>query len=162
MALERLITGVDDQGSPWRMDFFHAIYFVSFLGTTIGLGEIPYAFTDAQRMWTTFIIYAAVVSWLYAIGSILTLVQDQAFRRVLEFTSFARKVRRLQEPFYIICGYGDAASQLVRELSEHYIRSVVIDREREKILDLEVEDLPFYVPGLNEALDKFVGGAPGS
>jgi len=49
------------------------------------------------------------VSWLYAIGSILTLIQDQAFRRVLDFTSFARKVRRLQDLFYIICGYGDAA-----------------------------------------------------
>ena len=145
-----LIPGIDDQGNPWRMDFFHAIYFVSFLGSTIGLGEIPYAFTDAQRMWTTFVIYAAVVSWLYAIGSILSLVQDQAFRRVLDFTSFARKVRRLQEPFYIICGYGDAASQLVRELSEHYIHSVVIDRDGEKILDLEVEDLPFHVPGLSE------------
>ncbi len=145
-----LITGVDDQGNPWRMDFFHAIYFVSFLGSTIGLGEIPYPFTDAQRMWTTLIIYAAVVSWLYAIGSILTLVQDRAFRRVLDFTSFARKVRRLQEPFYIICGYGDAARQLVHELCEHYIHSVVIDRDREKILDLEVEDLPFYVPGLSE------------
>jgi len=145
-----LITGVDEQGNPWRMDFFHAIYFVSFLGSTIGLGEVPYAFTDAQRMWTTFVIYAAVVSWLYAIGSILTLIQDQAFRRVLDFTSFARKVRRSQDPFYIICGYGDAARQLVRELSEHFIHSVVIDRDREKILDLQVEDLPFHVPGLSE------------
>ncbi len=59
------------------MDFFHAIYFVSFLGSTIGFGEIPYPFTDAQRMWTTFIIYLAAVGvWLYAIGSILTLIQD--------------------------------------------------------------------------------------
>ena len=145
-----LIPGVDDQGNPWRMDFFHAIYFVSFLGSTIGFGEIPYPFTDAQRMWTTFIIYAAVVSWLYAIGSILSMIQDQAFRHVLQFSAFARKVRRLQEPFYIICGYGDAGRTLVRELSEHHIASVVIDRDREKILGLEVEDLPFYVPGLHE------------
>ena len=76
-----LIPGVDDQGNPWRMNFFHAIYFVSFLGSTIGFGEIPYPFTDAQRMWTTFVIYSAVVSWLYAIGSILTLIQDTGFRR---------------------------------------------------------------------------------
>ena len=145
-----LIPGVDDQGNPWRMDFFHAIYFVSFLGSTIGFGEIPYPFTDAQRMWTTFVIYAAVVSWLYAIGSILTLVQDQAFRHVLQFSAFTRKVRRLQEPFYIICGYGDAGRTLVRELSEHHIASVVVDHDREKILELEVEDLPFYVPGLYE------------
>ncbi|MGI9321284.1 MAG: ion channel, partial [Thiogranum sp.] len=101
-----LIPGIDDQGNPWRMDFFHAIYFVSFLGSTIGFGEIPYAFTGAQRMWTTFTIYAAVVSWLYAIGTILTVIQDPGFRRVLAFQSFVRKVRRMREPFYILCGYG--------------------------------------------------------
>ncbi|WP_315982829.1 ion channel [Aliamphritea spongicola] len=36
-----LIPGQDDAGQPWRMDFFHAIYFVSFMGSTIGFGEIP-------------------------------------------------------------------------------------------------------------------------
>ncbi len=35
-----LIPGVDDQGNPWRMDFFHAFYFVSFTGSTIGYGEV--------------------------------------------------------------------------------------------------------------------------
>jgi len=145
-----LIPGVDDQGQPWRMDFFHAIYFVSFLGSTIGFGEIPYPFTDAQRMWTTFIIYAAVISWLYAIGTILTLIQDQGFRRVLAFSSFARKVRRSQEPFFIVCGYGDASSLLVRELTERRIHCVVVEQDQDKILGLQVEDLPDYVPGLCE------------
>ncbi len=145
-----LIPGQDDQGQPWRMDFFHAIYFVSFLGSTIGLGEIPYAFTDAQRMWITLIIYLAVIAWLYAIGSILTLVQDQGFRRVLAYTSFARKVRRIQEAFYIICGYGDASSLLVRELVERGIHCVVIEKDQDKILGLAVEDLPDDVPGLCE------------
>lgn len=145
-----LIPGMDDQGRPWRMDFFHAIYFVSFLGSTIGFGEIPYAFTDAQRMWTTFIIYAAVVAWLYAIGTILTLIQDQGFRRVVAFTSFARKIARSQEPFYIVCGYGDASSMLVRELTRHHIHCVVVEKDHEKILGLAVEDLAEYVPGLCE------------
>ena len=145
-----LIPGVDDQGRPWHMDFFHAIYFVSFLGSTIGFGEIPYPFTDAQRMWTTFIIYAAVVAWLYAIGTILTLIQDQGFRRVLAFSSFARKVARSQEPFYIVCGYGDASSMLVREMTRHHIHCVVVERDQQKILGLAVEDLSEYVPGLCE------------
>lgn len=143
-----LIPGEDAQGNPWHMDFFHAFYFISFLGSTIGLGEIPYPFTDAQRLWTTFVIYAAVVSWLYAIGSILTLVQDQSFRRVLAASAFARKVRRIQEPFYLICGYADAGRQLVRELTERGIHCVVVDHRAERIADLEVEDLPDYVPAL--------------
>ena len=33
-----LVPGIDAAGQPWRMGFLHAFYFVSFLGTTIGLG----------------------------------------------------------------------------------------------------------------------------
>ncbi|MDB9943069.1 hypothetical protein OAD35_06105, partial [Pseudomonadales bacterium] len=40
-----LIPGMDDKGQVWYMDFFHAFYFVSFMGTTTGFGEIPYPFT---------------------------------------------------------------------------------------------------------------------
>jgi len=38
---------------------------------------------------------------------------------------------------------------LVKELSNRFIHSVVVDRDEEKILGLEVEDLPDYVPGLS-------------
>jgi len=39
-------TGCD--GKPWSMGFFHAFYFMSYTATTIGFGEIPYAFTDGS------------------------------------------------------------------------------------------------------------------
>ena len=47
-----LIPGVDEQGNPERMSIFHALYFISYTATTIGFGELPHAFTDAQRAWT--------------------------------------------------------------------------------------------------------------
>ena len=56
-----LIPGVDPNGEPYRMNFFHAFYFVSFMGSTIGFGELPHEFTSAQRFWTLFCIYATVV-----------------------------------------------------------------------------------------------------
>ena len=43
--------GTDDQGNPWHMSFFDAFYFVSFTATTIGFGELPYTFSNAQRTW---------------------------------------------------------------------------------------------------------------
>ncbi len=73
-----LIPGQDAEGKPWPMGFFDAFYFMSYTATTIGFGEIPYAFTDAQRMWVTFSIYLTVVGWAYAIGSLLALLQDRA------------------------------------------------------------------------------------
>lgn len=143
-----LIPGVDAEGRPWHMGFFHAFYFVSYMATTIGFGEIPYAFTDAQRGWTLVSIYLSVIAWLYAIGKILTLLQEPAFKRAVIEQAFARSIRRLHEPFYIVCGYGDTGGLLVRALSRRGIRSVVIDRNPDRINDLELEDLDIYVPGL--------------
>ncbi|MGB1558791.1 MAG: potassium transporter TrkA, partial [Oceanococcaceae bacterium] len=37
-----LIPGQDADGEVWHYDFFHAFYFISFVGPTIGFGEIPY------------------------------------------------------------------------------------------------------------------------
>ncbi len=75
-----LVPGTDPQGRPWRMDFLHAFYFVSFLGTTIGLGEIPYPFSGAQRLWAVWSIYSTVIAWLYGIGALLSTLQDPLFR----------------------------------------------------------------------------------
>jgi Trk K+ transport system NAD-binding subunit len=144
-----LIPGMDDQGNPWRMSFFHAFYFVSFMGSTIGFGEIPYPFTDPQRIWTTVAMYLTVISWLYAIGSLFALLQDPGFKRVLAFTRFTREVKTIGEPFYLICGLGDAGKLVIRELAAHHIRSIVIDRDDNKIQLLRLEDLPIVVPGIS-------------
>ena len=143
-----LTPGIDGQGNPWHMDFFHAFYFVSFMGSTIGLGEIPYPFTDAQRLWVTLSIYAAVVAWLYTIGVMLSIVQDSGFQRILQNNRFVRSVRRIVDPFYVICGYGDTGSLLVRELAEHGIASVVIDIDQERIDALNIDILRIYTPGV--------------
>lgn len=144
-----LIPGVDDQGNTWHMSFFHAFYFVSFMGTTIGFGEVPYPFTDPQRIWTTVAIYLTVISWLYAIGSLFALLKDPAFQRIVAFTKFTREVRAMREPFYLICGMGDAGHLVIRELAAHDIRSIIIDRDDTKIQSLRLEDLPIVVPGIS-------------
>lgn len=143
-----LIPGMDDQGNPYRMDFFHAVYFVSFMGSTIGFGEIPYAFTDGQRMWTLVTIYATVIAWLYGIGTILALLQEPVFGRMLRRRAFVAKVRHITEPFYLVCGFGVTGSIIVRKLAQRGIRSVVIDIEEERIDSLEMLELPFEVYGL--------------
>ncbi|MGB0467835.1 MAG: potassium channel family protein [Pontibacterium sp.] len=143
-----LIPGMDDEGNVYRMDFFHAIYFVSFMGSTIGFGEIPYAFTDAQRMWTLITIYVTVIAWLYGIGTILSILQEPVFGRMMRRRSFTSKVQRITEPFYLVCGYGVTGTIIVRKLAQRGIRAVVIDIDESSIDSLEMIDLPFEVPGL--------------
>ena len=99
-----LMPGVDDQGRPWRMNFFEAHYFVSYMGTTIGFGELPYAFSNLQRMWVIVSLYMTVIAWIYAIGALLALLQDKALRNAIVESRFARAVDNIHEPFYLICG----------------------------------------------------------
>ncbi|HIP94349.1 MAG TPA: potassium channel protein [Leucothrix sp.] len=146
-----LIPGVDDQGNLWKMSFFHAFYFVSFMGTTIGFGEIPYAFTDAQRFWALLTMYATVVAWLYGIGVLLSVFQDKAFLRSLKANAFNRRIKNIREPFYIICGYGDTGSQLTHALADAGILSIVIDSNEDRINELEADD--FLVPPVSLCAD---------
>ena len=142
------IPGQDDMGNPWKMDFFHAFYFVSFMGSTIGFGEIPYPFTDAQRLWTTFALYSTVISWLYAIGTLLSIMQSSAFKQVVSQARFNHSVNRITEPFYIICGYGDAGFLVLNAMIKQGIHAVVIDNRQASIDNLEVADFSLDIPAL--------------
>jgi Trk K+ transport system NAD-binding subunit len=143
-----LIPGQDDTGAVWHMSFFHAFYFVSFMGSTIGFGEIPYEFTDAQRFWALFTIYLTVISWLYGIGYLISLIQDPAFQNVMRHSRFYYEVKRIRDPFYLVCGYGDTGEHLIEEMSQRYFRSVVVDIDQSRIDHLTVTDLHLVVPGI--------------
>src|ERR671913_145027 len=97
-----VIPGQDAEGNPIPMGFFDAFYVMSYTATTIGFGEIPFPFTYNQRMWVTVTIYLTVIGWAYAIGSLLALLQDRAFRQALALQQFRRRVARLREPFLLI------------------------------------------------------------
>jgi voltage-gated potassium channel len=143
-----LMPGPDVEGVPRHMSFFHAFYVISYTATTIGFGEVPYAFSDAQRMWTTLSIYLTVIAWLYSIGTIIALLQDPAYRQVRTSHRFIGDVRRLRDRFYLICGFGDTGSLLVRALTDRGKRAVAIDVDPQRINVLAVQDYDSYVPGL--------------
>ncbi|MCP3870488.1 MAG: potassium transporter TrkA [Gammaproteobacteria bacterium] len=144
-----LIPGQDAAGEPWRMDFFHAFYFVSFMSTTIGFGEIPYEFTEGQRLWVTFSLYMTVVVWVYAIGNILALVQDHTFQHAVNELFFARRIRRQREPFYLVCGYGQTGTALVQALTDRDQNVVAVDIDAQRVNMLKLQNLRQYVPALH-------------
>lgn len=143
-----LIPGRDADGNVWHMSFFHAFYFVSYMGTTIGFGEIPHEFVDAQRFWIIFCIYATVISWIYAIGTVLALVQDKTFQGALAQMRFMAKVRRFNEPFFLIAGYGQTGHELVRSLTRREQHAVVVDSNERRVNNIKLENLPVSVPAL--------------
>jgi voltage-gated potassium channel len=144
-----LVPGVDAQGRPAPpMDFFHAFYFISYTATTIGFGELPGTFSESQRAWTTLTIYLTVIVWLYSIGSILTLLQDPAIRRAFRISGFVRAVRRLRQPFYLVCGCGETGSLLLRALDSRNQQAVVLDIDPQRISELELGQYHLDTPAL--------------
>lgn len=143
-----LMPGRDAEGNPVHMGFFHAFYFLTYTATTTGFGEIPYAFTDAQRMWAILCLYISVIAWFYAIASIIRLVQNPHFVQAVAQRRFSRAVRRVTGPFYIVCGFGDRGSLLTRGLDESGRTAVIIDSDAERIKALSLRDYRRTMPGL--------------
>ena len=140
---------LDPNGSQLpRMSFFHAVYFISYTATTIGFGEIPYAFSEQQRLWTVVCIYMSVVGWAYTLGSVFAMLQDKNFLNALAVQRFARQVRRLREHFFLVCGYGEAGHLICQALDELGYRAVVIEKDEVKIGDLELQSYQADVPAL--------------
>lgn len=143
-----LTPGVDADGRPWRMSIFHAFYFISYTASTIGFGEIPYPFSDAQRMWTTAVVYMSVVGWAYTIGSVLSLGQDRAFRQALRTQSFGREVLRIPEPFVLVCGYGETGALICRALDRGRMGFVVIDIDESRVAEVDLQGFSGRTPAL--------------
>ena len=139
-----LIPGV--HGEP--MGIFHAFYFMTYTATTTGFGEIPTAFSDAQRMWATVCLYMSVVAWIYAIGTIIRLVQNPHFTLAIAQARFTKAVSRIADPFYIVCGFGDTGSLLARGLSDRHMHAVIIDQDVERIKAAAMRDYKVPMPAL--------------
>lgn len=144
-----LMPGVDEQGNPYRLTLFDAFYFMSYTATTIGYGETPFPFTIAQRMWVTVGIYSSVVGWAYALGAVLSLMQDRAFTDAVALQRSARQVRQLREPFLIIAGFGEMGRRVAQTLDAQGRRLVVVDHDPKALAQLEGGRLSIDVPGID-------------
>lgn len=142
------VTGMDDAGNPVHLSYLDAAYFVAIMSTTIGFGEVPYTFTEAQRLLVFILLLPNVVAWLYSIGTILGLFLDPQVRAVLQRSRFAQRVRWLREPFYIICGFGNTGSMVVSGLLHRGLHAVVLEREPATVQRLLMNDQYERVPAL--------------
>ncbi len=135
-----LIPGVDGDGQARPLSIFHAFYVMSYTATTIGFGEIPYPFTDAQRLWVTFSIYLSVIGWAYTLGSAIALANDATFRALLARSVFKWRVGGIGEPFYVLCGYGQSGARLARALDRLGNRLVIVEPDAVRAARTAIQD----------------------
>ena len=143
-----LIPGQDADGNPHRLSVFDAFYFMSYTASTIGFGELPYPFTQEQRLWVTISIYLTVIGWAYAIGSLLALFQSRTFRQARALQQFTHKVARLHEPFLLVVGFGRTGELLGRWLDASGRQFVVVDGNEDRIDAIDLASYHADVPAL--------------
>jgi Trk K+ transport system NAD-binding subunit len=146
-----LVPGIDVDGHRQSMSIFHAFYVMSYTATTIGFGELPIPFSDAQRLWVTFAIYLSVVGWAYTLGSVIALANDAPFRAILARGIFNWRARGIAEPFYILCGYGQSGSRLALALDRLGNRLVVVEPDTARSALIAIQD--YGTPPLTIAAD---------
>ena len=146
IAVMIFIPGIVIEGEVQYMSIFHAFYFMTYTATTTGFGEIPLEFSNAQRFWAIICLYVSVITWLYAIGAIIRLIQNPFLLRALSEWRFYRDVRRIQAPFVIVCGFGDTGSVLLRGFSDYNLPAVVIDESEERIKALQLRNYSMSIP----------------
>jgi len=141
-----LIPGMDDNGNVYHLTFFDAFYFVSYMASTIGFGESPYAFTYEQKLWVSFCIYLTVVGWFYGVGALVSAVTDKTLKFELMRTQFKRKVQKINSDFVIILGYTYVTGEIVKKLHNASIEVVLIEENEEKINHFLLEESSRDVP----------------
>jgi voltage-gated potassium channel len=136
-----VVPGVDDAGHPTEgMGLFNAFYVISYTATTIGFGELPHPYSGPQRMWMIVSIYLTVAGWSYAVATVVGLLQEPAFQNALRRGRYARKIRRLREPFYIVCGVGETGTLVCQGLDRLGMRFVVVDSDATRIEQIKLEE----------------------
>ncbi len=144
-----VVPGVDATGERTPgMGLFNAFYVVSYVGTTIGLGELPNPYSVAQRLWLTLTIYLTVSGWTYTIMRMIAIIGDKGFQQSIHAATFARHIRTLREPFYIVCGAGETATLVALGLDHLGLHPVVIDIDADRIQELRFEMFEGDVPVL--------------
>ena len=143
-----IISGIDANGKPYQMTIFDAFYFVTYTATTIGFGETPFAFTYNQRLWVSIMIYISVISWFYAIGSLINLLQDKLLILQIKENKFKRQVKNLKEGFIIVLGYSNITNRIIKRINKTQYRVVVIENNQTKINNLILDNHTPHIPVL--------------
>ncbi len=144
-----IIPGVDNSGMEYHLTIFDAFYIITYTATTIGFGEIPYAFTYPQRMWMSFSIYFNVLGWFYGIGSLISLFQDKLLLQEFAKNRFKRHIKGFKEKYIIVLGYNIITSEIIKKATEAGMRVVVIEKDEAKINELLLENFTPPVPVLS-------------
>lgn len=138
-------------------DPLDAIYMVVITVFGVGYGEVRPVSTPELRAFTIAVIVAGYAAAVYAVGGFIQFVAAGEIHRALGARRMTREIARLSD-HTILCGYGRMGRILATRLAARGVELVVVDRDRERIVEAEAEG---YRVVLGDAADENVLRAAG-
>ena len=115
-----------------------AFYMVIITVFAVGYGEVLPVESAAAHVWTILVILSGWSAVVFTLGGVVKSVTEGELQRAREDARRQRTMQQL-ENHVIICGYGRMGQTLALELAQSAVPFVVIDRDEERIAQVEAD-----------------------
>lgn len=124
--------------------FLDALYMTVITVSTVGYGEV-HPLSEGGRLFTIGLLIASFGTFAYALTEVSRYLIDGGLRNYLDRIRLDKDIGKLSG-HTIVCGYGRNGRQSAITLADNSIPFVVIEKDRERIVDLE-RNGRFFIDG---------------
>lgn len=125
-----------------------AVYMTVITITTVGFGEVHPLDTGA-KIFTIFLILSSVVIVGYAISIITEYILSRNNFEDIKQRKMQKKIEAMHNHI-IICGFGRNGRQAALKLQDYGKPFVIIERDKEIIMRLQEDNMPYVLGNANE------------
>ncbi len=129
-------------------DMVDAMFMTTITLATVGYSEVN-AISMGGRIFTLVLIFFGVGLFLYLVGSTVQFLVEGRIRVILGRRKLEKIIARLNN-HYIICGYGRIGRRLCRYLLKKNLKVLVVDKDENRIPDMEADNVPYIIGEANE------------
>ena len=139
LLLTSLLTGTLGFHLVEDFTFLESLYMTVITLSTVGFHEVR-ELSDNGRLFTIFLIVGNLGIFTYTISLVTQLLVDGELRQEYERYRVFRKIRKMKN-HTIVCGFGRNGQQACRELADHNIPFVVIEKDEinESLFDFKIQ-----------------------
>lgn len=141
LLLTSLLTGTLGFHLVEDFTFLESMYMTVITLSTVGFQEVR-ELSDAGRLFTIFLIIGNLGIFTYTVSLITQLLVDGELRQEYERFRIFKKIRKMKN-HTIVCGFGRNGQQACRELADHNIPFVVIEKEdiNESLFEFKIQKI---------------------
>jgi voltage-gated potassium channel len=133
-----IVTGVVGYMLIEGWNFMDALFMTVISITTVGFAEV-HPLDTAGRIFTMLLIVGGSGSAVYALTAIVQYFMEGQLGSALWRRNMKNRISHLKDHF-ILCGYGRVGQEIARILSEEKAEFVIIDKDREAIMQAEMDN----------------------